>query len=345
MQLLIIDFDFSLSFVGRFKSSQRMLFSLTRIFQTSLIWFFLLRLTLCATSKAPVSGLYGLSENGSLIRSLDGANWTTLGSPLPYSQAQQLSCIDASRAIFYMIGYDMSSKDPVLVGVSLEDGQVITHVPLPFNDQTYIGIGQYLTPHTPSGSLFVGGQDSFKNHVIGLVDPQSGKFELLANLSSSFRDVFGGTSVFIPETNELWFELDLDIMILNLTSRIVTIIPVNESFSILGMNYDNAEKKIIGLAGGPGQGVRTIVSLDPIARKIIITGSVPAFANQMGGMTAYNDKQKTIFWIAQKTNAPTNSPWFLVQNQVKGGKVVTSESICSSSSGGLCPWSIHYYNN
>lgn len=297
-----------------------------------------------APVSGPVSGLYGLAENGSLIRTIDGgANWTILGSPLPYDQAQQLSCIDASHSTFYMIGYDTATKSPTLVGLSLEDGQILTHVPLPFVDQTYIGIGQYLTPHS-SGNLFVGGQDAMRNHVIGLVDPKTGRFDLLVNLSSTFRDVFGGTSVFIPETNELWFELDLDVMILNVTSRRVTIIPVNESFSILGMNRDTSTGRVIGLDGGPGQGVRTIVSLDPLTRKITVTGSVPQFANQMGGMTAYDDLQKTVYWIAQQTNAPSNSPWFLVQNEVKGGKVVTAESICSGNDG-ICPWSLHYFNN
>jgi len=295
-------------------------------------------------ASAPLSGLYGLDENVSLIRSIDGgANWTILGPPLPYDQAQQLSCIDASHSTFYFIGYDTSTKNPTLVGVSLEDGQILTHVPLPFVDQTYIGIGQYITPHS-SGNLFVGGQDAMRNHVIGLVDPKTGSFDLLVNLSSTFRDVFGGTSVFIPETNELWFELDLDVMILNVTSRSVTIIPVNESFSILGMNRDTSTGSVFGLDGGPGQGVRTIVSLDPVTRKITVTGSVPEFANQMGGMTAYDDLHKSVYWIAQKTNAPSSSPWFLVQNEVKGGKVITAESICSGNDG-ICPWSLHYFND
>ena len=61
-----------------------------------------------APVSGPVSGLYGLAENGSLIRSIDGgANWTILGSPLPYDQAQQLSCIDSSHSTFYMIYNDI----------------------------------------------------------------------------------------------------------------------------------------------------------------------------------------------------------------------------------------------
>ena len=304
--------------------------------------FLLLATAVAANSATPLSGLYGLSDKVSLIRRNIDGTWITLGDALPYEQAQQLSCIDSLHEIFYMIGYDMSVQQPRLVGLSLFNGSILTETLLPFIDQTYIGIGQYITPHT-SGHLFVGGQDINQNHIIGLVNPRNGNFDLLVNLSNTYRDVFGGTSVFIPETNELWFELDLDIMILNITSRKVTILPVNMSFSILGMNLDQTTGRVIGLDGGPGQGIRTIVSLDPNTYKVTITGSVPDYANQMGGMTAYDMNKKTIFWIAQKESAPSNSPWYLVQNEATGGKVITAESICENG-GKLCPWSLHFFN-
>jgi len=297
-----------------------------------------------AAMSAPPTGLYGLDENAALIRrTTPGGAWVTVGSPLPYAQAQQLSCIDAARGLFYMVGYSRSASEPFLVGVSLADGSVVSATALPFVDQQYVGIGQYVAVEPASARVFVGGQDASRNHIVGLVDPAGGSFEILANLSSSLRDVFGGTSAFVPATNELYFELDLDIMILNLATRNVTVLPVSPSFSILGMNYDPALGVIVGLDGGPGQGVRTIVSLDPRARVDNVTGSVPQYAMQMGGMTAYDAAARTVFWIAQETSAPSDAPWYLVQNAAAGGAVVTAEPICVA--GGVCPWSIHYYNN
>ena len=295
-----------------------------------------------AVPSAPLApSLYGLDASATLIRRAQGGAWTAVGSPLPYSQAQQLSCIDAARGLFYMIGYSQAQSTPFLVGVSLADGSVASTTKLPFFDLQYVGIGQYVAIEPASARVFVGGQDSARNHIVGLVDPAGGAFEILANLTSSLRDVFGGTSVFVPTTNQLWFELDLDIMILDLATRKVTTLPVTPSFSILGMNWDAARGIIVGLDGGPGQGVRTIVSLDPRARKDNVTGSVPGYAMQMGGMTAYDAKARTVFWVAQKTGAGSDAPWYLVQNAAEGGAVVTAEPICAA--GGLCPWSIHYY--
>jgi len=271
-----------------------------------------------------------------------GGAWIPVGSPLPYVQAQQLSCIDARRELFYMVGYSRATAEPNLVGVSLATGGVVSATPLPFLDQQYVGIGQYVAVEPASARVFVGGQDAARNHIVGLVDPAGGGFEVLANLSSSLRDVFGGTSAFVPETNELWFELDLDIMILDLATRKVTVLPVSPTFEILGMNLDAARGVIVGLDGGPGQGVRTIVALDPRARALNVTGSVPAYAMQMGGMTAYDAAARTVFWVAQEAGAGSDAPWFLVQNEAVGGKVVTAEPVCAP--GGVCPWSIHFFN-
>ena len=304
----------------------------------ALIQFAGLAAALASTAPA---GLYGLDANAALIRRTPGGAWVGVGAPLPYAQAQQLSCIDAARGLFYMIGYSRADSEPFLVGVSLADGTVASATALPFVDQQFVGIGQYVAIEPSSAKVFVGGQDAARNHIVGLVDPAGGSFEILANLSSGFRDVFGGTSAYIPTTNELFFELDLDIMILDVATKNVTVLPVSPDFSILGMNYDSALDIIVGLDGGPGQGVRTVVSIDPRARVDNVTGSVPQYAMQMGGMTAYDAAARTVFWIAQETGAPSHAPWFLVQNRAVGGDVVTAEPICAA--GGVCPWSIHFF--
>ena len=68
--------------------------------------------------------------------------------------------------------------------------------------------------------------------------------------------------------------------------------------------------------------MRTIVELYPRTRTLNETGTVPAYAMQMGGMTAYNAATRTVFWIAQKAGAGSDAPWWLVQNNVIGGAVV-----------------------
>lgn len=296
--------------------------------------------TSAVTQFAP--GLYGLNPEPALFRLEPNGTFHMLSDPLPYLQAQQLSTVDAPRGIFYFVGYSRAASEPFLVGLSLSNGSTLSETALPeFYDGNYVGIGQYVAIDPATTRVFVGGQDKSGFHVVGLVTPgDSSQFEIVANLTASYRDVFGGTSVYVPETNELWFELDTDIMILDLQSKKVTVIPVSASYEILGMNRDPNTGVVYGLGGGPGQGVRTVVALHAENRTISVVGTVPAYAMQMGGITAYNWQAKSIFWIAQQTGASSSAPWFLVQNAVSGGKTLSSSPICGN--GELCPWSLHY---
>jgi hypothetical protein len=144
----------------------------------------------------------------------------------------------------------------------------------------------------------------------------------------------------VPETGELWFELDLDIMILTLATKRVEVLPVSENFEILGMTRDPSSGVVVGLGGGPGQGVRTVVALHPSNRTIAVTGEVPGYGMQMGGITAYDWAAKSVFWIAQKAGADPQSQWYMVQNEARGGRTLSAAPLCGN--GQLCPWSLHY---
>jgi len=303
-----------------------------------LLFLLLVPWTVVAASFLP--SLYGLNPAQQLFRVAPNGTFEILSNPSSYLVSQQLSCVDALRGIFYFIGYSRDTSRPYLVGLSLTNGSTLSETPLPFYDGSYVGVGQYLAVEPSSSRVFVGGQDANKYHIMGLVTPVSGEFDILCNLTSSLRDVFGGTSVFIPETNELWFELDLDIMILNMATKKVEVLPVSENYEILGMNRDPVSGVVYGLGGGPGQGVRTVVALHVRNRTIVPTGTVPAYGMQMGGITAYNWNAKSIFWIAQKTNADPQSQWYMVQNSVAGGKTLSAAPLCGN--GELCPWSLHY---
>ena len=308
---------------------------------TPALLLLLVLLPAAAAAGAPYKpSLYGLNEAQQLFRIAANGSFEILSDPSPYLTAQQLSCVDAQRGIFYYIGYDRDTQSPYLIGLSLADGSQLTKTPLPFFDGNYIGVGQYLAVEPASASVFVGGQDANRNHLLGLVAPSDGKFELLSNLTSTLRDVFGGASVFVPETNELFFELDLDLMILNLATRKVEVLPVSAGYEILGMTRDPSSGAVIGLGGGPGQGVRTVVALHPANRSITVTGEVPDWAMQMGGITAYDWQAKSIFWMAQRTNADPTSQWYMVQNAAEGGRTLSAAPLCGN--GQLCPWSLHY---
>lgn len=296
-----------------------------------------------AASAAPAApgGLYGLTSALQLVRVADDGAFTPVGAPHSgYAQAQQLSCIDADAARLYFIGYDLSAQKPMVVGLDLATGAQLSAVPLPFAENNDVGVGQMLAFEPKSKSLIAGGQDAGLNHVVGLIEPTTGAWKQLVNLSHAFRNVFGAASVFVPTTQRLLFDLDVDILSLDLATRKVAVTPQNFSWNILGMNFDNRTGNVFGLAGGPGEGVRTVVRLDPRVMNISHVGDVPDFANQSGGITTVCEATRSIYWIAQKTGAPPSAPWYLVRNSIDNGATLSvSKSICAQDAD--CPWSLH----
>lgn len=293
------------------------------------------------SSAAAPAGLYGLTSSLQLVRVADDGAFTPIGAPHSgYAQAQQLSCIDADAALMYFIGYDLSAQKPMVVGVDLASGAQVSAVPLPFAENNDVGIGQMLAFEPGSKRLIAGGQDVGLNHVVGLIEPATGAWTQLVNLTHQFRNVFGAASAYVPTTQRLLFDLDVDILSLDLATRKVAVTPQNYSWNILGLNFDKQSGLVFGLAGGPGEGVRTVVKLDPQAMNISHVGDVPDYANQSGGITALCEATQSLYWIAQKTGAAPSSPWFLVRNSIKDGKTLSvSKSICAQDAD--CPWSLH----
>jgi hypothetical protein len=233
-----------------------------------------------ASAAAP-AGLYGLTSALQLVRVADDGAFTPVGAPHSgYAQAQQLSCIDAEAAVLYFVGYDLSAQKPMVVGVDLATGAQVSAVPLPFAENTDVGIGQMLAFEPGSKRLIAGGQDAGLNHVVGLIEPVTGAWTQLVNLTHQYRNVFGAASAYVPTTQRLLFDLDVDILSLDLATRKVTVTPQNYSWNILGLNFDKQSGLVFGLAGGPGEGVRTVVALDPRAMNISHVGDVPDYANQ-----------------------------------------------------------------
>ena len=132
--------------------------------------------------------LYGLNPAQQLFRIQPNGSYVILTDPSPYLVAQQLSCVDAVRGVFYYIGYSRDTSSPYLVGLSLTNGTTLTETRLPFFDGNYVGVGQYLAVEPASAKVFVGGQDANLFHIMGMVTPSSGEFEVLCNLTSSLRD-------------------------------------------------------------------------------------------------------------------------------------------------------------
>ena len=110
-----------------------------------IIFFHLVSCHIFAPSvfAAPPFGLYGLSDNVGLIRVFNNGTMVPVGLPLPNElQAQELSCIDEKHGILYAIFYDESKNLPMFTGVSLSTGAIVSSVPVPFAESSFIGVGQ-----------------------------------------------------------------------------------------------------------------------------------------------------------------------------------------------------------
>jgi hypothetical protein len=296
-----------------------------------------------ASAATAPPGVYGLNQQLQLSRVFPNGTSLPVGPPhSSYDAAQQLSCIDGDTGVLYFIGYDRSAAAPTLVGLDLTTGAQVSAVALPFAEAQDEGLGQLVAWEPASKRVIVGGAVNATTHVVGLIDPVAGAFAPVAYLTD-FRNVFGAASVYVPTRRVFLFDLDVDLVILDLDKGTFVAVPQNASWGLLGLNFDKATGDVYGLAGGPGEGVRTVVRLDPTVMNVTITGYVPDWANQSGGITAYDSYARAMFWIAQKAGAAPGDPFYLVSVSVDGGKVLTVSSGPLCTTDAACPWSLHWY--
>jgi hypothetical protein len=303
-------------------------------------------------AAAPPYGLYGLSDSVQLIRAFNNGTTVPVGPALPSNdlQAQQLSAIDEKNGILYAILYDDVKNVPTFTGISLATGKVLSSVPVPFAESSFVGVGQLVAWEPGSAQLIAGGQLANLTHVIGLVNPTSGEWTHVASLNSTWLDVLGAATCFAPSTGDLIFQLgtqtSIDVFTLNIKSGAVK--PFDQSFSngqnIETCDYDPISGSAFGLGIEPSGSTfkRTIVALHPTNMTISVVGDVTDYGIESGGIAAINVASHSLYWIGQKTGAAPNDPFYLVQSSLKDGSTVSSGELCTSDP--TCPWSLEYLN-
>lgn len=158
----------------------------------------------------PVQGLVGISSGGQLERVLANGTQIPLGPRLSgLVLADQLSCLDEARGVYYVVGCDDAQERSVLVGISLVNGTELSRTVLPFAPQPFIGAGQSLTWDPRSSRAIVGGQIQDGGvHVVGWVNASQGSFSVVASLPATLLDMpGGGQSAYNPMTGLLVLQL------------------------------------------------------------------------------------------------------------------------------------------
>lgn len=296
-------------------------------------------------------GLYGFSESVQLLRVYTNGTTSVIsqvGSPNEYGQAQGLSTIDQANGIFYSILFQLSTSKPFLVGVSLSSGKIVSSVSLPFTEEGFIGVGQWLTLSSPD-LIIVGGQDAAQNHILGSISPTKGNYKQIAKLNASLLDVLGGChAAYSPVTDSVYIQLGtqnpaaINVYEINVRSGSVRQSNETDTANIDTLSYDPTSKMIYGLgiqvAGGSLQ--RTIVSMDPATLRITTVGKVNVETIESGGIAALDSKGKTLYWIGDKTG---QDDFFLVGNSIEAGaKVISTGDLCKEDA--ACPWMLEFYS-
>jgi hypothetical protein len=305
-----------------------------------------------ASAAPPSFGLYGLSPTVDLIRVYPNASTVPIGPALPSNllQAQELSTIDEKAGVLYSILYDDKADKPMFTGISLSTGAVVSSVPVPFAESSFVGVGQLVAWEPTSARLIAGGQLANQSHVIGLVDPKSGAWEQVAMLNSTWLDVLGGAVTYIPPINSLAFQLgtqtSIDVFLLDMATGAIT--EVDQSYAnganVETMDYDPVSQTVYGLGILPSGSTfeRSIVALHPSNKTITVVGPVKAYGIESGGIAAINVGARGLYWVGQKTGASPNDPFYLVCNSLVNASVLSAAELCTSDP--TCPWSLEFLN-
>lgn len=176
----------------------------------------LLALTLASSAIAtPVlwSSFFGFAPNSAVCSvNLDTAQSIMQSASLEMLQAQGLSAIDEKRGIIYLVGVNEHDETAtVMVGVSLASGRQVSKVTLPFTNEAFVGVGQFVEIIQETGDAIVIGRSAAvgMNHTIARVDPFTGSVKHLATLEQfipePILDVLGAPSTYDPHNQVVWY--------------------------------------------------------------------------------------------------------------------------------------------
>jgi hypothetical protein len=162
-----------------------------------------------AATAAPL-GLYGIQDSGSssagALARIDVSTgaMSSLGGGLPMEAvAQEVSTIDGSSEVYYVIGYNMSSYTPNVVGISLATGSILSSAPISFAEEAFIGVGQNIAWAPDTNAIIASGQNSKGDHLYGYVDPATGNFtqRAIVQCGDKCDDVMAGPADYAPDTH------------------------------------------------------------------------------------------------------------------------------------------------
>jgi hypothetical protein len=293
--------------------------------------------TAATVAVAAPLGLYGIQDNGSssagalsLIDVTTGAI-ASIGEGLPMEAvAQEVSTIDGSSEVYYVIGYNMSSYSPNVVGISLATGSVLSSAPISFTEQGFIGVGQNIAWAPDTNAIIASGQNAKGDHLYGYVDPVSGNFtqRAIVQCGDKCDDVMAGpadyapdTHVFVAQLGTLGSDPAIDFIAVNMSSGKPAPKPdcggletldydrKSGSFYGIGLQVRFSRRSMLGLASFESVTAaclaqvsptvqRTLVKMTPDASSCSVVGIIPDYFMIGAGVSAIDETAGILYWIS-----------------------------------------------
>jgi hypothetical protein len=271
------------------------------------------------------------------------------GAPLPGELvAQQLAALDAPRGLFYALGFDTAKQRTNLLTLNASSGALLARVLVPaLFEPDLVGVGQALAVDARSGRLVAMGRRSAGSpHEVGLLDPQTGGFAPLVNLSRALGDDAScvaavdanGARVLVGVADRGVEELAL----VELDAP-HTVSPVPESFgdgrNLQALGFDAAARAFVGLGISPDTMHRTVVRLNEtsLPASWSVAGAVSGFLVMLGSICAVDEAAGVIYWMGAK--GETTSPFFIVGVSAADASVV---SVSKAPVEAPEPWSLFW---
>lgn len=315
-------------------------------------------LAAAAVSAPAPPGLYGISPLSQLVfvNASTGA-MTPIGAPLSaYAAGPALGAIDARAAILYavMLKDVAPAAAPFLVGVRLADGSVASSFRLPFANDGDITLGHLAlnTGATPTVAI-VGGVNARQEHLFGTVSAaEGGDYRQFANLSSSWNDVGGCATAYVPATDELLVQFNVDsgggggfaisvysVSLANGTVRVLSEdMAQGRDVQTLG-GYDAMTGHVFGLGYNTSLSSRELVELDPVALSLtVVAGNVSIDSVALNGISAFDGKQRALYWLGDRGGTDS---FFLIGTSVADGRELSRVALCAY---GECPMLLAAYS-
>jgi len=294
------------------------------------------------------STLYGLSDQVQLIQ-IDPATAksVTLGVPVPSElQAQSLASFDKLNNIYYFVGFNTTTSQTQLVGLSVT-GTIGFTYDLPFPATPFIGIGQYVAVDPKSSDVIVIGiTQPPSTHTILRVDTDFphehktlGSFDAL--------DVLGAFSAYDGNNDRIYVE------VANAETNNINILGFNAHTGKLEQTLDDiyivetlAWDPKSGLLYGIGLNVsddgesfqRSLVSLDGKSGKFQVLALLPEYRIISASISTFDPVGRILYSFL--TKGEDLDTFYLVGVNVDTGKVVSSPQACANDA--ECPWSIEW---